>query len=109
MAFESVANVSELPDGERIVVEMDDGELWVAIFNVNGKLYAIEDLCTHDDGPLAEGEIVSDGPGVECPRHGAIFSLETGKPTFPAVKPVRRFAVQVEGDDVQVDLTQVLA
>lgn len=104
MAFEVVATQDELPDGERIVTEI--GELWVVVFNVNGRLYAVEDRCTHDDGPLAEGEL--DGAKVECPRHGAIFDLETGKPTFPAIKPTPRFAVKVEGDEVLVDIEQRL-
>jgi 3-phenylpropionate/trans-cinnamate dioxygenase ferredoxin subunit len=104
MAFQTIAKSSELPSGERIVVEI--GEHWVAVFNVGGKLYAVEDLCTHDDGPLAEGLL--NGATIECPRHGAIFDLATGKPTFPAVKPVPRYAVQINGDDVQVDVEQRL-
>lgn len=104
MAFETVVRVDELPAGERIVVEL--GEKWVALFNVDGKYYAIEDACTHDDGPLAEGELR--GLELECPRHGAIFNLESGRPTFPAVKPVARYAVQVVGDEVQIDVEQRL-
>src|SRR5215207_11318924 len=73
MAFTTVATINEVPDGEWIVVEM--GEHWVAVFNVNGRLYAIEDICTHDGGPLAEGDL--HGLTIECPRHGATFSLET--------------------------------
>jgi nitrite reductase/ring-hydroxylating ferredoxin subunit len=104
MAFQTIAKVSEVPELGRIVVEM--GEHWVAVFLVNGRYYAIEDQCTHDDGPLAEGLL--DGQGIECPRHGAIFNLETGKPTFPAVKAVPRYAVQVKGDELQVDVEQRL-
>jgi 3-phenylpropionate/trans-cinnamate dioxygenase ferredoxin subunit len=102
MAFETVTTTDDLPPGERIVVDIDD--IWVAIFNVDGQFYAIEDVCTHDYGPLGEGLVI--GKEVECPRHGATFNLETGKATFPAVKPVARYAVQVSGDDVQVDVTQ---
>ena len=104
MAFVSVATTAELTSGERIVVEI--GEIWVGVFNVGGKFYAIEDRCTHDDGPLAEGEL--EGMEIVCPRHGARFDLETGKATFPAVKPVPRYAVRVEGDDVQIDIEQRL-
>ena len=104
MTFMTVAAAQELPDGGRIVVEM--GELWVAVFNVGGTLYAIEDRCTHDDGPLAEGEL--DGDVIECPRHGAKFNLQTGKATLPAAAPVPRYAVRVEGDQVQVDTDQIL-
>ncbi len=104
MAFETVIGSAELPNGERVVVEL--GENWVAVFRVDGRLYAIEDLCTHDDGPLAEGYL--QGLSIECPRHGAVFSLETGKPTFPAVKHVARFAVREVDGEVQVDVEQVL-
>ena len=102
MAFETVTTTDDLAPGGRIVVDIDD--TWVAIFNVDGQYYAIEDICTHDYGPLGEGEIF--GKEVECPRHGATFDLETGKPTFPAVKPVARFAVRVNEGDVQVDISQ---
>jgi len=97
--FVKVAKKSDLPPGERIVVEVDD--LYIAVFNVGGKFYAIEDVCTHDDGPLAEGEL--DGYEIECPRHGARFDLRTGKVlSFPAVVDVPWFEVKVEGDDVLV-------
>ena len=104
MAYETVATTDELPNGERIVVGIDD--VWVAVFNVDNQLYAIEDRCTHDDGPLAEGDL--EDHKVICPRHGAKFDLETGKPTFPAVKPVARFAVKIEDDAVLVDIDQRL-
>jgi 3-phenylpropionate/trans-cinnamate dioxygenase ferredoxin subunit len=104
MAFETIASTAELPSGARMVVEI--GEHWVAVFNVGGNYYAVEDLCTHDDGPLAEGEL--EGENIVCPRHGAKFDLNTGKPTFPATAPVPRYAVRVEGDQVQVDVEQRL-
>lgn len=104
MAFTTVATVAELPDGERIVVDLDNH--WVAIFNVGNRLYAVEDLCTHDDGPLAEGYLT--GLNIECPRHGAVFNLETGKATFPAVKPVPRYPVQIVGEAIQVDVAHPL-
>jgi 3-phenylpropionate/trans-cinnamate dioxygenase ferredoxin subunit len=97
--FVKVAKTSDLPPGERIVVEIDD--LYIAVFNVGGEFYAIEDVCTHDDGPLAEGEL--DGYEIECPRHGARFDIRTGKVlSFPAVVDVPWFEVKVEGDDVLV-------
>jgi 3-phenylpropionate/trans-cinnamate dioxygenase ferredoxin subunit len=104
VAYETVASIKDLTPGERIVVDIDD--IWVAVFNVDGQYYAIEDICTHDYGPLGEGKVF--GKEVECPRHGATFNLETGKPTFPAVKPVARYAVRVVGDDVQVDVEERL-
>lgn len=103
----TVASVDQLPAGERIVVEA--GETYIAVFNVAGSYYAVEDVCTHDEGPLAEGTVRdenSDNPKIECERHGATFELKTGKPTFPAVVPVRRFTVRVENGAVQVNITE---
>jgi 3-phenylpropionate/trans-cinnamate dioxygenase ferredoxin subunit len=107
--FIAVATTDQLPPGERIVVEV--GDAYIAIFNVGGRLYAIEDACTHDDGPLAEGMLVdekSDNPKIECERHGATFEFKTGKPTFPAVKPVKRYPVRVEGNQVQLNVDEPL-
>jgi 3-phenylpropionate/trans-cinnamate dioxygenase ferredoxin subunit len=107
--FVTVAKTKDLRPGERIVVEIN--EVYVAVFNVGGKYYAIEDVCTHDDGELAEGPVNdtdSENPTIECPRHGATFNLKTGKPTFPAVVPVPRFQVRVEDDEVQVNIDEEL-
>ncbi len=106
--FITVATVDQLPPGERIVAEI--GEMYIAVFNVDGKYYAIEDVCTHDQGPLAEGELDSDpnNPKIECDRHGATFELKTGKPTFPAVVPVQRFPVRVENNEVQININEPL-
>lgn len=105
----TVATVEQLPAGERIVVEV--GETYVAVFNVAGTYYAIEDVCTHDEGPLAEGTVrdeTPDNPKIECERHGATFEFKTGKPTFPAVLPVKRFPVRVEGNEVQINVEEPL-
>ncbi|HLY24736.1 MAG TPA: non-heme iron oxygenase ferredoxin subunit [Aggregatilineales bacterium] len=97
--FTTVASTAEIPPGERIVVEVKDH--YVAIFNVDNRLYAIEDVCTHDDGPLAEG--ILEGTIIECPRHGAQFDITTGKVMrMPAIKPVPRYDVRVEGDEIQI-------
>ncbi len=97
--FVTVAKQDELQPGERMVVEV--GRRWVAIFNVEGTYYAIEDVCTHDDGPLAEGELT--GCIIECPRHGATFDIRTGKVLSPpAMVDVKAFDVRVEGDAIQV-------
>ncbi|MDE2292815.1 MAG: Rieske 2Fe-2S domain-containing protein [Elusimicrobia bacterium] len=82
------------------VVEV--GGLRVALCNVEGTFYAVEDLCTHDDGPLGEGTL-SDGR-LTCPRHGAQFDARTGAAVrMPAVTPVRTFPVKVVGGDVVVE------
>lgn len=99
--FYTVATTDELTPGERIVVEI--GHLVIAVFNVDGKYYAIRDVCTHDDGPLADGEVI--GHEIECPRHGARFDLRDGSVTAPpAVLPVSAYPVRVEGDEVQVQV-----
>jgi 3-phenylpropionate/trans-cinnamate dioxygenase ferredoxin component len=68
-----------------------------------GKLYAIEDRCSHDDGPLAEGEFDADACTVECPRHGSLFDLQSGRPrTLPAFQPVETFEVRIEDGEVKL-------
>ena len=76
---------SELPPGGKKLVEVDGRA--IALFNVGGTFYAIDDVCTHDGGPLAEGDL--DGCQIQCPRHGARFDVRTGKPLcMPAFEPV---------------------
>jgi 3-phenylpropionate/trans-cinnamate dioxygenase ferredoxin subunit len=72
-----------------------DGDVAIAVFNIEGAFYAIEDVCTHDGGELAGGEI--DGFEIECPRHGARFDLRTGAALCPpAYEPTAKFPVKVE-------------
>ncbi len=97
--YVTVATTAELPPGERAVVELDGH--YIAIFNVDNRYYAVEDICTHDDGPLADGEL--SGMVIACPRHGATFDITTGAVlSFPAVKPVTRYETRIVGDDVQI-------
>ncbi|MBI3548698.1 MAG: non-heme iron oxygenase ferredoxin subunit [Elusimicrobia bacterium] len=101
MTAAAVAKVSDIPPGKMRPVEVDG--LRVALCNVDGKIYAIEDVCTHDDGPLGEGQLV-DGQ-AECPRHGARFDVKSGQATrMPAIMPVRTFPVRVEGDSIYVEV-----
>jgi len=98
-----ICPVNDLPPGAMRTVEWEDVEIMVV--NCNGELLAMEDRCSHDDGPLAEGEIDHASCSVECPRHGATFDLRTGKPTgLPATEAVAIYPVRVEGDDVLVDV-----
>ncbi|MSW84463.1 MAG: Rieske 2Fe-2S domain-containing protein [Actinobacteria bacterium] len=98
-----VCAVEELPPGGRRVVAWADGE--IAVFNCDGELLAIEDRCTHDDGPLAEGELDERNCTLECPRHGALFDLRTGKPqTLPAYVPVETFSVRVADGRIQLEV-----
>lgn len=95
----SVAKVSELPAGSHRVVDVDGAS--VAVFNVGGEYYAIEDVCTHDGGQLTGGTV--EGDQVVCPRHGARFSIRTGAAlTAPAYEPTAKFPLRVENGVVQV-------
>lgn len=99
--FVAVATVAELPNGTRKIVEVDGRPL--AVFNIAGALYAIADVCSHDDGPVAEGEL--DGHEIECPRHGARFDVRTGKVmSFPAIVNIPAYPVRVEGEHILVGL-----
>jgi 3-phenylpropionate/trans-cinnamate dioxygenase ferredoxin subunit len=74
----------------------------IALCNVEGSIYAIDDVCTHDGGPLDQG--VLDDAQIECPRHGARFDVRTGKPlTLPAVVPIHVYKVDVRDDCIYVD------
>ena len=100
----TVCAVDELPPGERKTVVWEDLEILVV--NIEGELLAIEDRCSHDDGDLAEGEIYNDRCAIECPRHGALFDLRSGKPlTLPAYKPVDTFPVKVDGDTITMEVS----
>ena len=97
--FVTVAKVGEIPEGGIKVVRLGDQSL--ALFHVETGYYALEDVCTHDGGPLAEG--VLEGHEIECPRHGARFDVRTGAVTsLPAMVPVPRYEVRVVGDEIQV-------
>ncbi len=99
----SVCPVAELPPGAMRLVEHDG--MKIGVFNCDGTFYAIEDRCSHDDGPLAEGEFDPAACTVECPRHGSRFDLTTGRPkTLPAFKPVQTFATSVADDTVTLEV-----
>ncbi|MEI6241117.1 MAG: Rieske 2Fe-2S domain-containing protein [Planctomycetia bacterium] len=99
--FVRVADVSEIPDPGKTLVDVD-GDM-VALFHVEGRFYALDDVCTHDGGPLADGELRDHK--IACPRHGAKFDIRTGAAlTMPAVRATRAHDVKVEGDGVFVRL-----
>lgn len=88
-----VCATNELLPGEFQVAW--DGDTAIAVFNIDGELYAIEDVCTHDGGELAGGPI--EGFEIECPRHGARFDLRTGEALCaPAYLPTAKFPVKIE-------------
>ena len=99
--FQAVAKVSEIPDPGKQVVEVDDRV--IALFHVGGKFYALDDVCTHDGGPLAEGCL--EGFQIACPRHGAKFDIRYGKAlTLPATRGTTAHEVKISGEDVLVRL-----
>ncbi|MBI2935507.1 MAG: non-heme iron oxygenase ferredoxin subunit [Chloroflexi bacterium] len=88
------------------IVKIVDLELSLALCNVDGQVYAIENVCTHDGGTLGAGEL--EGYVVECPRHGARFDVRTGAVlAMPAVIPVETYPVRLDGDSIEVDVSRV--
>ncbi len=101
--FVRVARATDLPDPGRALVEVDDR--LVVLLHVGGEFFALDDVCTHDGGPLSEGEIV--GHAIACPRHGAQFDIRTGAAlTMPATQPTKSHAVKVENGEVYVKLSE---
>jgi metal-sulfur cluster biosynthetic enzyme/nitrite reductase/ring-hydroxylating ferredoxin subunit len=101
LEFTRVADVSEVSDPGKLLVEVE-GEV-VALFHVEGRFYALDDVCTHDGGPLVDGELI--GYKIACPRHGAKFDIRTGAAlSMPAVRPTRAHAVKVENGGVWIAL-----
>jgi 3-phenylpropionate/trans-cinnamate dioxygenase ferredoxin subunit len=99
--FITVAAVKDLPPGERLFVEIDQYTL--VVFNIVGEYYAIADVCSHDGGPVGDGDL--DGWEIICPRHGARFDIRTGKVlALPAVQDIAAYPVRIEADEIQVGL-----
>ena len=103
MALVDVCPLEELPPGEVKIVHA--GSISVGVYNLGGELYALEDRCSHDDGPLCEGDFdVEEGYAV-CPRHGSQIDIRTGEAlTLPAVFPVDTFPVTVEDGIVKLEI-----
>ena len=94
-----VGAVGDLPNGARQLMEVDGRP--IAVFNIAGAIYCIADVCSHDDGPVAEGEL--DGFEVECPRHGARFDVRDGSViTFPAIVGIPAYPVKIEDGEILV-------
>ena len=103
IVYYAVCPVEDLPAGERLFIAL--GEDPVVIFNIAGDFYAIADICTHDDGPLGEGEI--EDHEIVCPRHGARFDIRTGEVlALPAVKGVPSYPIRVKNGMVEIGVQE---
>ena len=99
--FVEIAPASEIPNGERLFVDLGDKP--IVILNIAGKLFAIGDICSHDDGPLGDGVI--EGDNIVCPRHGGEFDVRTGKAmAMPAVVDIPAYPVQVRDGTIFVGI-----
>jgi len=97
--FVPVASVDEIVEGDRLYIEVD--ELAIVLFNVAGRLFAVADLCSHDDGPLGDGEL--DGDKIICPRHGGRFDISSGKAlSLPAIVDIPAYPTRVVDNRVEV-------
>jgi 3-phenylpropionate/trans-cinnamate dioxygenase ferredoxin component len=101
MSFVTVAKVGELKKGQVRTFAVNGHH--IALCNVEGTYFATQDLCTHDGGPLGEGEMID--YEIECPRHGGRFDVRSGEVTaLPPMFPIKTFPVRLEGDEIQVAL-----
>jgi 3-phenylpropionate/trans-cinnamate dioxygenase ferredoxin subunit len=99
-----VCSISELQPGAHRELLVDGID--ISVFNCAGTLYAIEDRCSHDDGPLGEGGLDQASCTVECPRHGSRFDLRTGRPlTLPAYEAIETFSVHVEDQMIKLEVS----
>ena len=97
--FVAIADIVDVPPGERLFIEVDQKS--IVLFNIAGQYYAIADVCSHDDGPLGDGDL--EGLEVICPRHGARFDIRTGKVlALPAVEDIPAYPVQVVNGEIQI-------
>jgi 3-phenylpropionate/trans-cinnamate dioxygenase ferredoxin subunit len=110
VTFERICALADVPEDGSLRVELPDVD--IAVVNFEGEIFAIEDVCSHAEVPLTDGEVeeFNGAPTIECALHGSCFDLRTGEPTnLPATEPVPVYPVRVEGDDVLVDVDAPLA
>lgn len=99
--FIPVAGIDDLPAGERLFLEIDGQP--IVIFNLAGEFYAIADLCSHDNGPVGEGEL--EGFEIICPRHGARFDIRDGRVlALPAVEDIPAYPVRLKDEMIEIGL-----
>jgi len=100
--FIPVASAEDLPNGERMFIEIDHDT--IVVFNIGGQYFAIADVCSHDDGPVGDGDFEGEYV-ISCPRHGAHFDVRTGKAlTFPAVEDIPAYPVRVVEGEIEIGL-----
>lgn len=108
MTWTRICAAADLPEGAARV--FDAGGVSLAVARSGTAVFALENRCSHDDGPLGEGRFAtSDAPAAsfECPRHGARFDAASGRAVrMPAIAPIRSYAARIDGDDVVVDLPE---
>jgi 3-phenylpropionate/trans-cinnamate dioxygenase ferredoxin subunit len=98
-----IVKSSEIPEGERLILEVKN--LPIVIFNVNDELLATGDTCSHDNGPIGDGEL--EGDVVICPRHGARFDIHTGKAlSLPAVTSIPVYPIRIVDDYIEVGIPE---
>jgi 3-phenylpropionate/trans-cinnamate dioxygenase ferredoxin subunit len=103
--FVPVAKLSDIPEPGKMLVEV--GERLVVLIRAAGHFYALDDVCTHDGGPLSDGPLDPNSGTIACPRHGAKFDIKTGAAvTMPATKPTKVHEVRVEGDQIFVCVSE---
>lgn len=99
--FVDIAPASELPNGERLFVEVEGKS--IVIFNIAGQFFAIGDICSHDDGPVGEGDV--EAFNITCPRHGGEFDIRTGKAVqLPVVEDIPAYPVKVVDGMIQLGI-----
>jgi 3-phenylpropionate/trans-cinnamate dioxygenase ferredoxin subunit len=99
--FIKIGSLDSVPEGERLYLEIDQFSL--VVFNVAGKLFAISNICSHDDHPLGDGELVDHE--ISCPRHGARFDIRNGKAvSLPAIVDIPAYPVRIVGGEIEIGI-----
>ncbi len=100
-----VGRIEDVPPGHAARVEID--EVPVAIFNLDGELFCLDDTCSHAEASLSDGDLDTSRCAIECPLHGSAFSLRTGEPlSLPAVEPVRVHQVDISDEVIRIALSE---
>lgn len=102
LEYVAIASEDDIQNGERLFVDIDEYE--IVVFNIAGKLFAIADVCSHDDGPVGDGEFETEYE-IACPRHGAKFDVRTGEAvSLPAIIDIPAFPVRVVDGNIEVGI-----